>query len=270
MNRNESLRKNAVIAALAVLVLLLAIAGVTYAWFTFTTYTNVEPMRGTVTGGGVNLLIANAETGPFDATCELVLSSSTDTIQPVTTADLQRFFVPVRQNANGVPSSYRDVTASVGSYVLCGTVWIEAEGAPATVYLHKDRLSFGSDPQALASMRLGLRITTREGVVVRIFRLDDMGNTANASQALTVPAENTVYGGSYVADPALDLDSYAARGTDNALTAAPNALFALAADETGRVDYWLYLEGCDPNCINAVKAKDVALQLGFAGLERSE
>ncbi len=269
MNGRNALRKNALIAAIAVLILLLAIAGATYAWFTFTTYTNVTPMRGRVAGGGVNLLIANNANGPFDTSCELILSSTTDTIEPVTTADLSQFFVPVRQNANGVPSSYRDVTASAGSHLLNGTVWVQAEGAPAVVYLHKNRLSFGTDLQALAAMRLGLRITTREGTVTRIFRLDDMADTTDAAFRLTVPSENTVYGGTYVTDPALNLNAYAAVGADNALTAPANALFRLEADEIGRVEYWLYLEGCDPNCYNPVKARDVALALGFAGLERN-
>ena len=270
MTGRKMLRKNAVIAAVAVLILILAIGGVTYAWFTFTTYTNITPMRGNVTGGGVNLLIANAEDGPFDVSCELVLSSDTDTIEPVTTADLSRFFVPVHQDKNGVPSSYRDATETLGKYALFGTVWIVAEDASATVYLHKDRLSFGSDIQAVAAMRLGLRITTLEGTSVYIFRLDDMADTEDAASTWTIPRENTVYGGSYVDDPALDLDPYCATGTEETLTAAENVLFSLRADEVGRVDYWLYLEGCDPNCINAVKAKDVALQLGFAGVERTE
>ena len=269
MNGRSALRKNVIIAAIAVLVLLLAVAGGTYAWFTFTTYTNVEPMRGSVSGGGVNLLIANDENGPFDFSCELVLSSRTDVIEPVTTSDLSRFFIPVRQNAAGIPASYSDITANAGNYLLSGTVWIKAEDAAASVYLHKDRLSFGDDPQALAAMRLGLRITTVEGTFVEIFRLDDMGNTEGASATWTIPRENTVYGGAYVADPALDIYAYAAVGTGT-LTPAPNVLFTLRADETGRVDYWLYLEGCDPNCINSVKSRDIALQLGFAGLERAE
>ena len=42
-------------------------------------------------------------------------------------------------------------------------------------------------------------------------------------------------------------------------------LCALAADEVGTVEYWLWLEGCDENCINVVQSRDVALQFGFAG-----
>ena len=39
----------------------------------------------------------------------------------------------------------------------------------------------------------------------------------------------------------------------------------LKAEEVATVEYWLYLEGCDPNCYNPVQSKDIALQLGFAG-----
>ena len=36
-------------------------------------------------------------------------------------------------------------------------------------------------------------------------------------------------------------------------------------EEIATVEYWLYLEGCDPECFNPVHSRDLALQLGFAG-----
>ena len=47
--------------------------------------------------------------------------------------------------------------------------------------------------------------------------------------------------------------------------AGAKALMTLKAEEVATVEYWLYLEGCDPNCYNPVQSKDIALQLGFAG-----
>lgn len=33
------------------------------------------------------------------------------------------------------------------------------------------------------------------------------------------------------------------------------------------VEYWLYLEGCDEQCINEVQSKTSDIQLAFAGVE---
>ena len=82
------------------------------------------------------------------------------------------------------------------------------------------------------------------------------------------PEAGTVYGGSYVKDPAVGLDPYCAVGEGDAMTLPENVLFSLEANEAGRVDFWLWIEGCDPNSSNAVKARDIALQLGFAGTEQ--
>ncbi len=258
---------------LSILVLLAALTAVTYAWFTFTTNTNVEPMSGTVSGGGVNLLISNNPNGPFEESCSLVFDDSTEALYPVSTSDLSHWYTPLRQNSKGVPTSY-SVHDTLADYGISGRLWIRSEGSASTVYLHADRLFFGSDPQALAAMRLGLIVRTNAGTKTYIFRLDDMGDTSDAEAAWTITKKGSVYGysaefdeGDYTPDPAEDLGPYLASGTDKALAAGRRPLFTLQADETGRVEYFLYLEGCDENCINAVKAKDFSLQFGFAGLE---
>ena len=50
----------------------------TFAWFNLTgmRHTNVTPMAGTVSKGGSTLLISTSESGPFDKTCELVLTGN--------------------------------------------------------------------------------------------------------------------------------------------------------------------------------------------------
>lgn len=45
----------------------------------------------------------------------------------------------------------------------------------------------------------------------------------------------------------------------------PTALCSMRAGEIARVDYWLYLEGCDTACIMPVQERQLALQLGFIG-----
>ena len=44
----------------------------------------------------------------------------------------------------------------------------------------------------------------------------------------------------------------------------------LNVDEVATVEFWLYMEGCDDNCINAAQQKDTGIQLSFAGVPREE
>ena len=76
------------------LLLLLAVAtGTTFAWFNLTgmRHTNVTPMAGTVSKGGSTLLISTSESGPFDKTCELVLTGNPESLKPLSTDQLEHF-----------------------------------------------------------------------------------------------------------------------------------------------------------------------------------
>jgi hypothetical protein len=75
---------------------------------------------------------------------------------------------------------------------------------------------------------------------------------------------------SYEKDPAASISEYAAKengSEDEKPEAGEKSLTTLSADEIASVEYWLYLEGCDDNCINEVQNKNLSLQLGFAGVK---
>jgi len=44
-------------------------------------------------------------------------------------------------------------------------------------------------------------------------------------------------------------------------------LVQLNADEVASVEYWLYLEGCDEQCINAVQSRSSEIQFAFVGVD---
>ena len=44
----------------------------------------------------------------------------------------------------------------------------------------------------------------------------------------------------------------------------------LDADEIATVEYWLYLEGCDDQCVNAVQSRASELQFAFVGTDVEE
>ncbi len=224
-------------------------------------------MSGTISGGGASLLISDSENGPFEESCELSLSSSAEELEPVTTADLKTFYAPVKQNRDGVPSEYKDITENTDKMMLRGILYVKSEGGSCGVYLHRDVLDFSDDVQALASLRLGLKIDCSEGDYVYIFRLDDMADVSSAESKNTISEEGKVYSGEYVDDPAKAISSHSAYGDADSLLPEGSSLFTIHSDEIAEIAYFLYLEGCDENCINVVQSSELALQLGFAGLD---
>ena len=273
----KRLRKSLVMAVVGMLFFLISVTGVTYAWFTASgrAHTNVTPMGGTVSDGDTNLLISTAESGPFDRECDLVAAGDAQALKPVSTADLESFYRVIMQNKEGIAVSYENADDRVDSDTFHGTVYLKSEGAPCNVYFDGEELQLGSDAQALAAMRLGLKITNHDGSRTFVMRLDDLGSTAAAEAKTTVPAAGTVVSGisgsgaaSYVSDPAVNVSDYMAQAAGNdEYTAGANELFSLDADEIASVEYWLYLEGCDEQCVNQVQNIDSDIRLAFAGVK---
>lgn len=267
----KSLRQTAFLSVIAALIVLSVLSAATFAWFTFSNDTNVTPISGTVSRGEGSLLISASPTGPFDVTCVLPYESTGDALYPVSTADLVSFYASAAQSG-GIVTAYRDATADVNERTLHGRVFLKAETVGCDVYFWPASLSFGADAQALAALRLGLRISTVAGVHTYIFRLDEFGATGDAEAQRTTAQAGVVVSGIgesgapvYVADPAQLTGAYRADVTENDVAPGLTRLCTLGAEEVGAVEYWLYLEGCDENCINVVQSRDVALQLGFAG-----
>ncbi|MBP3205572.1 MAG: hypothetical protein J6M66_09135 [Lachnospiraceae bacterium] len=258
------------------LLLLLTVAGgVTYAWFNFQPYTNVEPMSSVVSGGEVALLIAADPTAEFGMECRLPAASGG--LNPLSTADLETFYAAVSQNRQGITNVYKNAGDQVETDTIHGVFYLKSLDDNCDVYFYQPNMSFGDDMQMLAAMRLGLRLTKGEQVQTWIFDLNTMGNTAGAATQRTTAQENVVVAGTdgagspaYEGDPALSMaDFFAvpAAGRRDRPAAGRRALCRINADEVVTVEYWLYLEGCDDNCINTVQGREAGLQLSFAGVE---
>lgn len=259
-----------------ILFLIIAAVGTTYAWFTVTGMpsTNITPMAGTVSEGDTNLLISNRYGGPFDKTCELVLSGNPGSLRPLSTADLTHFYRSAAQNNEGITVLYANADNRVDQDALHGTVYLQCQNASCDVYFNRDELNLGSDAQALAAMRLGMRITSSSGTQTLIFRLDDMGSTGGAQSARTIASAGTVVAsiaGSgepvYTSDPSQGIGGYMAQTNGNAYNPGSQKLMTLQAEEVATVEYWLYLEGCDDQCINPVQNRASQLRLAFAGVD---
>ena len=250
------------LAALALLAVLLMLGGVTYAWFTFDPYTRVTPMEGKISEGSTNLLISESADGPFDKKCGLHPANLPQALTPVSTGTLTNFFAGAKQDRSGYTTAFRDITGEIGNNLVSGTVYLQCKGGSCTVFFDAPPLNLGTDSQWLAAGRLGLRITGSSGVKNYIFRLDALGAAGNVQTRQTVTMENAVVGanGQLMADPSVSIGDYLYREGGSA-----KALCAMEPDEIARVDYWVYLEGCDSACFNPVQSRDLVLQLGFIG-----
>lgn len=269
MEGSEKLRKTAYIAVVWVLVAIIAISGGTYAWFTFYATTNVTPIRGTI-GGGKSLLIANNPAGPFDVSCELILSDNVSLLEPVSTSDMSVFYAAAAQSEDGITDLFYAVENPYNR-IMHGFVYIRSEDEDCDVYFSREGFEVGGTPAVWASGRLGMRITTSNGTITRVFALDELGDTSGVASLHTINGDGVISGvdNGYAvlsADPSEAITPYFAGGDRDDPTAGQSRLFYIGAGETVTVEYFVWLEGCDDNCLEGVKAGDMSLELSFAGV----
>lgn len=231
---SKQLKKTAMLTLIWVIIAMLAAGGATYAWFTFSASSRVIDGAGTV-GTTTDLLISNSPDGPFDVNCELKpYGAELSELLPITTKDLRIFYAPETIEKDGTPITYSDITKDIADYAMCGELYLLAQSKGCRVSLYGPRVSFGGDEAFLSAGRLGLVVKCRQGTYTYIFELNKM-------------------------------DDYLAGGTEDDPTEPAKALCTIEADEIAEIDYYLYLEGSDSDCVNSVMNKDFALSICFAG-----
>ena len=264
-----SARKRMVAAAAWLAVLVLVLSAATFAWFSNSRFTNVTPAAHTVSEDGYDLLISASEQGPFSERCQL--ASADKTLYPVSTSDLSDFWRATFQNAAGITTDYANCTSELGEYALTGTFYLKGSSLPLAVYLYPSQMSVSADSQLLAAARVGFIVQSSAGTQSYIFRCDDLGDTSGAAQQRTTAQSDVVVSGqgswSYVADPAQSVSAYSMDGSGDTPTPRSGAtpLFTLGVDEVASVRYFVYMEGCDANCIGEAQSQAISLQFAFAG-----
>lgn len=251
-----------------------SLSGVTLAWIVFNKSTNVTPLTGgSVSSGEGNLLISNQENGTFAYDCELILDSHSEALSPVSTSNLNTYYQSSVQNIQGITILYDDVSAYADEKIVRGSVYLKSVNAIQDIYFYSPKLDFGSDSQALAALRLGLKVKDE----ILIFNLSNMMDTTIVLSQKTVPEKNVVVNqiergkAEYIADSSKNITEYYAdisSGTDKP-RAGSQKICTIQKNEIVKVEYFLYLEGCDSECINPVQQKDVVLQLAFAGVKEN-
>ena len=260
MNRDR-LMLEFYLTLIGIVFVLLALTGSTFAWFTQTAFTNTELYSASVDGGTSSILISLQQDGEFDQECELIPDNHPDALYPVSTADLNTFYQGSAVKADGI--TYRYIAADTQNRIIQGRVYLKSINGSNDVYFDDEKFRVSMVDGMDAGLRLGLIIHEQ----TYIFNLD----TGNEEGRVTIEREedsvvsdideqgNPVY----TDDPCLDVALYQADGEN----AGTQTLVRIGEDEVVAVDYFVYVEGCDRNCINQIQNKDLTITLGFQGVE---
>ena len=264
------------LAAIAV-----TLTSATYAWFTSNSV--VSSSRATARSGTdtLELQISSAEDDVFRpvAAAEITQINDTDMeyLMPVSTADLKTFFYcPALTEKRAV---FREVTDE--QFYYHGRIYLRAlaEGIPSgRLALYLDRSAVGAlaaadDGYLLNAARLGLTFDGGSGV---IFYLSDDENAESDQIRNTyldgsLVSDGNVLSGSgdeiiAVADPAVPLSEYTISLRDSGARLPDAPLIYMALNRVYTVDVYFYLEGCDPDCSEAVSFDEADIQLAFYGI----
>lgn len=273
-----------VISILTTLVLLiLAIGGGTFAWFTQNRVTTTDKVTSRTGDDSVELYVSSDGGTNFkllkEADIIQVNSANKESLLPVSTADLKTFFFSNGSQGNVVSSFVED---SEGKYYYHGRIYLQAvikgQNAGKTMDLYLDGTS-GSPVQSdseeiLNASRLGL---TFDGESPVILSLSDKSNVGDEDyKTTTVVGGVTIAPGSVlgvgtggltaVPDPAKPLADVSISINDGAAKLPASSLVAMQSNKIYTVDVFYYLEGCDPDCNVALALDDMTLQLSFYGV----
>ena len=271
----KTLKRTGFFALLWIMLALLSFSYATYAWFSNISYTTVNPMRGTIGDGDTDLRISNSYDGPFGESCNLKFIGDCEYLYPVSTCDLEHFYTSLAQNRYGVTILYADANENVSEYTEHGLLYVTTKGKPCEVYFSEKANDFGNDVQALASARLGMKVTRADGTETKyIFHFDGTADDSSATERVTVVHSGDVIQSideegraTTTSDTAEDITLYYADDSGSSVIAGEKSLFSIEKDEIVTVEYWVYLEGCDDNCFNSAQYTKLDFSLGFAGVK---
>lgn len=258
-----------ILTVLSLILVSVVLTTATFAWFTFDPSTNVTPMTGKISEGDTILLISQYQNGPFARQCPLEPADFAQALRPVSTATLTKFYTATSQDREGYSVAFREITEGLQDWLIHGTVYLQCQGEACDVFFQRPALELGSDPQVLAAGRLGLSITNAGQTLTFLFRLDALGSTAGTVSRQTVRADQAVVGGLSGNTPLFTEDTAVSIANYLLDTPGASALCSMEAGDIATVEYWLYLEGCDPECYNPIQNRNITLQLGFAGEPRN-
>lgn len=274
-------------AIIAVFVLVLA----TFAWYQQNKFTDTG--KATARSGDENITLEISSRGGSNfspkETAPIVQVNGADKMKlmPVSTADLNTF-VTNNHTDGGMAKSFSVVRNEDDIYH--GRIYIRAkasgDNAQSHMALYLDqtgdsggRLIKASEQEFINAARMGLRVSGSDKTSSTIFYLsskanDGDGRVYNTEINGTQLGDGKVLDGSSgtvraVADPSVSLGSRSIAESSGGYSLPDESIMTLKMNTIYQVDIYLYLEGCDPDCSDAVKFDTSNLHLAFFGVVKN-
>lgn len=286
MNQKQ-LKRSAFLALIMCAILLMTLSAATFAWFTNNSQVETTRVTGRTATQDVELQISGKGGSEFSGAQEAEITQVNETkltyLMPVSTADLETFVqcpVTVDGYATNFTKTENEANYFHGRVYLRAVVQGGSDDARIALYLDESKASGGllaekedADSLILNAARLGL-VFNENSETALIFRLSEEENKTDDRALNTkldgeVQDEDTVLtwnGSSAEAkkDTSVLISDYAVSENGEKLPQKP--IFVMEQDTIYPVDIYFYLEGCDPDCTEAISFDGNDLHLAFFGV----
>ena len=273
-------------AIVTMIVIVLVLTTATYAWFSVNRIVSTDKASARSGTDTLELQISEKGGEAFQGAEEAPIVQVNQTelmeLMPVSTADLQHFVYNPFTNEEDKAEIFRTVEDE--NYYYHGRFYLRAlaEGKPDTarmaLYLDEAEEAGGILAQAeagqlLNAARLGLTFDEANPV---IYYLSEKNNDTEEQAKNTVLnddllGENQVLRSNGtnvegVDDPAISLESNRIVMEDTRVILPERPLFYMELNKIYTVDVYFYIEGCDPDCSDAIRFDEADLHLAFYGI----
>ena len=274
MGRKSKLYFRFNLSILFVFIALLSIVGATYAWFTLSANTKQTPFTSSVSAGDMVLTVSDRADGQFGDTSPIARLDQCDTLVPVSTNDIVHFYSATAQNRDGKIFLYKDVSQQISEKVLYGEVFLQARYRDGYLYFDTEKFNITGDAQLLSASRLGMKFSDGDSESIYIFDLQDFARGEVIERTTIETETGKVVAGidengnaTFQEEQAEEISAYA-KTLDEVNSTSP--LFEITRDQLVRVEFWIYMEGCDPHCINEAQESGIEMNLAFVADEKEE
>lgn len=286
---NKYLKRSVILSAVFVLLVLISLSAVTFAWFSAANrQVNTVRVTSKTSGADIQLLLNDSADFSKGGTNALNLNETElHELMPVSTADLEHFvFNPSAEGNMATAFSPAPADLYYHKQFYMKAEVAEMDIAAVQVYLDGSSSgktsgcplveSSGADGLFLNAARVGLRFTEagKSDGTAAIIRLSDAHNPQGShmntvlngvdlGEGMVLKSDDAAQIISAVPDPSKSYQAFTIR--DNG--ALPEQyLVALKPNVVYTVDAYFYLEGCDPDCTEIISADFADLSLWFYGM----
>ena len=275
------------ICVFMMLVIALSFTTATYAWFSSNRIVRTDRVISQSDTDTVELLVSGTGGDDFHGSSEAVITrvnnTTTDELMPVSTADLKNFVY----NDGSVDSMAIHFTRTEDKYYYHGQIFLRADAVnhendeKLALYLdepeEKGPLFQNATGNVLNALRLGITIDDESSYIFRVSEEENSSqdrvlhtrlNGVELGEHQVIDSSRDVL--QAVDDPSVPLGEYM---VDKNGTTKGDSIKPLCKMDLNRIytlDIYIYLEGCDPDCSEAVELSSMDFYLAFYGILMKE